>query len=1052
MTDKAHARILKEMKFKTGALDLGRCMLTEMPEELLKMDWLTHLSIKENLLSEIKNLDALARLHSLDLSINKLSKINNLDALSNLQTLDLSSNQISGLENLDALVNLQSLDLSSNQISELKNLGALVNLQTIHLGSNGIDRIKGLDAQSNKLQKLDLGSNLISVIENLDVLARLQSLDLVSNQIDEIKNLDALTNLQTLNLGSNQIREMKNLGSLTNLKMIILSDNQIREIGDIDTLINLHSLYLHANQISKIENLNNLSLERIDLSNNPINTLQGLYELTQLPKLIELRLFGFKTNDFDIPSENFGTYFFFNCLEPLRNYFNSIEKDSFRSKELPVILVGNSTSGKTSLRYFLQQNVFPPAEDYSTHGIEPSIWKPGNKILEKFDKNRNLKDIQFYFWDFGGQEYYHSTHRLFFSKKAIYILVWEQKTNRESIETLIVRKKNFDNTIEEKVLDVELFPNDYWIYSIRNQVKNSNESPIIMVQNKIDQQDNKGDDEPVTALVKKINCTELQLSILEANRAMAEGKDYRRFSIFLEVFFEAAEVLSSTMVDSPLWEKIKERVQQLRNENILKPSEFLKELRELDPGMTEETMRYYLERLRAMRYVIYEYDDAVYDEEKVYKDDELLKYSIFVNPGWVTEMIYAILDDKVRDKNGEFDRDYVLQIVGDKADLFIALMKKFELIFEYEAVFIDKTAIGKNQLGEKAGENQIQEVKIEIKTLVAPQYLPEFSSDKMKEVLSSRIKADPDFRIRFKDFMPRYIMLRFLTEYGPKAEAKYYWKYGIFFVEDKCGVLVQCDYMNKQFLVYTEHVKPNIQKLVFEVLVRLSENVDALQVACGSEDFVPLTSLQREFKDGEPNSNIISENGRRISLSVFKHLFEKIEAVPINTQKINDMESGSKKIKVFISYAHVDEKIKELFEEKYLKAIQHAYKGNLEVFSDKNIKPGAPWNDKINYEIDSADIMIVFLTNGFITSDYIKEIEIKKSLERNMQKKLIIVPIYIEKIAPRLKPFSDLQYLPGEKPVKEWRPQSDAWVKIQDGLFIIIDDIKKGNTTEYYTK
>ena len=155
-------------------------------------------------------------------------------------------------------------------------------------------------------------------------------------------------------------------------------------------------------------------------------------------------------------------------------------------------------------------------------------------------------------------------------------------------------------------------------------------------------------------------------------------------------------------------------------------------------------------------------------------------------------------------------------------------------------------------------------------------------------------------------------------------------------------------------------------------------------------------------------------------------------------------------MKLLISYAHVDDKLRETFEKKYLKAIQNHYADNLIVWSDSKLKPATNWYPKIKKEIEEADMVIFFLSNSFLASDYIKQKEISLALERYKQKKQIIIPIYIEEIPKKLLPFSDKQYLPSGKPLKDWRPQNKGWVKIQEGLITIIDDINAGNAEEYF--
>ena len=130
--------------------------------------------------------------------------------------------------------------------------------------------------------------------------------------------------------------------------------------------------------------------------------------------------------------------------------------------------------------------------------------------------------------------------------------------------------------------------------------------------------------------------------------------------------------------------------------------------------------------------------------------------------------------------------------------------------------------------------------------------------------------------------------------------------------------------------------------------------------------------------------------------------------------------------------------------------MQRHYSNELIVWSDENLKPAINWDKSIKKNLETSEIVIFFLSNGFISSDYIEKVEIKNALERFKQKKQIIVPVYIERISTKFLPFKDKQYLPSGTPLKKWDDQNDAWIEIQEGLIKIIDDVKSGNTSEYF--
>ena len=224
--------------------------------------------------------------------------------------------------------------------------------------------------------------------------------------------------------------------------------------------------------------------------------------------------------------------------------------------------------------------------------------------------------------------------------------------------------------------------------------------------------------------------------------------------------------------------------------------------------------------------------------------------------------------------------------------------------------------------------------------------------------------------------------------------------------------------------------------------------------------------LEKDKRLGIIDNETLQRRSRKITISLLE-LIDMIESEMNNiilTEQINKKpqkeplitaDNDIKKeisttIKIFISYAHVDEAIRKLFEEKYLKAIQNNYEGNLQVWSDIKLKPAVSWDNKIKQEIKEAHVVLFFLSSAFLASDYIKHTEIKAALARYDQKQQLLVPVYIEEIPKTLLPFSDKQYLPGGRPLKQWHPQHKGWVKIQEGLISIFDDIKKGNIEEYF--
>lgn len=106
---------------------------------------------------------------------------------------------------------------------------------------------------------------------------------------------------------------------------------------------------------------------------------------------------------------------------------------------LKVIFVGMAMAGKTSMikRLIEGEHAVIPKRDERTVGVDIYEWDPKiDKRFEHIDNRIQLHDkeleelcgdveVKFSVWDFAGQHVYHATHELFFSQRALYVLVWD---------------------------------------------------------------------------------------------------------------------------------------------------------------------------------------------------------------------------------------------------------------------------------------------------------------------------------------------------------------------------------------------------------------------------------------------------------------------------------------------------------------------------------------------------------------------------------------------------------------------------------------------------
>ena len=92
--------------------------------------------------------------------------------------------------------------------------------------------------------------------------------------------------------------------------------------------------------------------------------------------------------------------------------------------EAKVLLIGEGAVGKSSLLRALRGEAFVP-DLPTTHGIEIK------QVREPHPDAAISDNLILNFWDFGGQEVYRVTHQFFFSRHALFLLVWKPREGRE---------------------------------------------------------------------------------------------------------------------------------------------------------------------------------------------------------------------------------------------------------------------------------------------------------------------------------------------------------------------------------------------------------------------------------------------------------------------------------------------------------------------------------------------------------------------------------------------------------------------------------------------
>ena len=436
----AQQRINECRETQSTELDLSCLDLDIIPDEVFELTWLEKLNVSGDWgggkgQGEIKEIPAaikqLPMLVSFDCTYNQVSDLSPLNGLTALTSLSCWENQICDLSPISGLTALTFLDCSYNPINDLSPI-------------SGLTALTSLNCIITEISDL-------SPIRNLTVLT---SLVCNASRISDLSPIKGLTSLISLDCSENEISDLSPIYRLTALSSLDCCNNQISDLSPLSGLTALASLNCSANQISDLSPLSGLTaLTSFACAYNPINDLSPLYHLIISEQLTQLFV---KENPIcGIPPGVLLIDFFGSCATNLKNYWVDLDAGTEQRQRLKVQLVGNGRVGKTTLAEALEKKCTPDEGFQSTHGITLK-----NIPLKLEDEE---EPVMLQLWDFGGQEIYHSTHRLFLSDDCLYLLLWAEETKEHPDE---VRH-----------------PVSYWLESIHDLAPNSQ---VILIKNQTD--------------------------------------------------------------------------------------------------------------------------------------------------------------------------------------------------------------------------------------------------------------------------------------------------------------------------------------------------------------------------------------------------------------------------------------------------------------------------------------------------------------------------------------------------------------------------------------
>ena len=559
--------------------------LTTLPPEIAELGDLQELFLTRNQFTTFPDVVAeLQNLRILNLGGNQLSSLPpQLTQLRSLREFYLHNNKFQTIPPVVfELECLEKVNLAGSPVAEIDPaIGALSNLKEFVLGGSLLTSLPDVVASLSQLETLWLwGCNFSSIPPLVFTMTQLKMLS-IGKFIKEIPaEIRFLTNLELLNVSGNElIRIAPEIGSLKNLVELELGyyswGNQLTQVPpEIGQLQKLEKLRLDSNQLRFLpDTLADLAnLKDLILDNNPLDPiLKSIYE-QGLPALMAY-LRGLRES------------------EPLY--------------EAKLVLMGEGAVGKTTLLKALSGQE-PKPDEPTTHGIKIDV-----RSMHLAHPDKPDVQIQLNAWDFGGQEVYRVTHQFFFSRRSVYLLVWEPRMGVQQCQV------------------------DDWLKLIRLRVGDDAKVIIVSTHAQTGQRIARIDKQEFRRAYGTMIVDFVEVDSLIDDPATNEKYGIAELKTLIAQAAKDLDQMGSPFINT--WRAARDELIELGQ---TKPCVSYAEL-------TEVCSHHKLEAIetRTLVGLMHDLGYAVF-----YGDDERLKDDVILQPEWLTKAIGFVLEDRATEK------------------------------------------------------------------------------------------------------------------------------------------------------------------------------------------------------------------------------------------------------------------------------------------------------------------------------------------------------------------------------------------------------------------
>ena len=144
-----------------------------------------------------------------------------------------------------------------------------------------------------------------------------------------------------------------------------------------------------------------------------------------------------------------------------------------------------------------------------------------------------------------------------------------------------------------------------------------------------------------------------------------------------------------------------------------------------------------------------------------------------------------------------------------------------------------------------------------------------------------------------------------------------------------------------------------------------------------------------------------------------------------------------KAIQIFCCYVHKDEQLLNKLKA-HLQPQQR--QGLIHIWHDRDISAGAVWEEEIEEQLNTAQIILLLISSDFIASDYCYTKEMQRVLERHARGEVRAIPIILRPIDWKITPLGKLHALPKDgKPITTWSNRDNAYLDVATGIRAVVE-------------